>query len=610
LGVGTGIGQTLDKYELLEKVGQGGMAVVYRGLDTTLRREVAVKVLHRHLADSSEARDRFEREAQAVAKLRHENILEIFDFSGNDSEESYIVTEFIDGQTLKQFITEHEIKYPEVGAMITVEVCRALGHAHSFGVLHRDVKPENVMIRNDGVIKLTDFGIAQMLDHHRLTVTGQLLGSPAYMAPEHVEGGKLDFRTDVFAAGVVLYQLCCGELPFRGKNPHEILKRIAETSYTDPSKVNPLVGNELGAIIKKCLAHDKDARYRDVSEMQRALEAFLKGSGIASIREELGRFFGAPVSYEMALRSRLVAHLAARGREKLKDDRNAALELFNRVLTLDPQNREVLAEIEKLSRQRRWMNTAMLVGSLLLLGGGALAARKLIIDRRGGGDSPALATTGGGLDDAGAMAVAPDLPGDAAPAAAVADAAPVKSKRADAGPRKTPNGGEKRPEKRDAGAPTPEPSKRTFTLRVNPSNVDATYSVDGGAAMPVRGEASIQVPAGDVSVAVKSGNRCCKAASKAIKASETGGTVLVELPRNPATLTARCGVAGAAVMVTPQGEKGSVLDLGTARSIEVDQTSGSKKVQVEFTLPDDRYDKQTVTVEAGVPEEVTCGKFE
>ena len=608
--MGTGIGQTLDKYELLEKVGQGGMAVVYRGLDTTLRREVAVKVLHRHLADSSEARDRFEREAQAVAKLRHENILEIFDFSGNDSEESYIVTEFIDGQTLKQFITEHEIKYPEVGAMITVEVCRALGHAHSFGVLHRDVKPENVMIRNDGVIKLTDFGIAQMLDHHRLTVTGQLLGSPAYMAPEHVEGGKLDFRTDVFAAGVVLYQLCCGELPFRGKNPHEILKRIAETSYTDPCKVNPLVGSELGAIIRKCLAHDKEARYRDVSEMQRALEGFLAGSGLHSIREELGRFFGAPVSYEMALRSRLIAHLGARGREKLKDDRNAALELFNRVLTLDPKNSEVLAEIEKLSRQRKWMNTALLVGSLLLLGAGALAARKLILDRR---DSPALATPGGGLSDAGAVAVAPDLPGDAAPSPAiVTDAAPIRTApRADAAPRvKTPNGngggGERKPpEKKDAGATTPEPSKRTFTLRVNPSNVDASYSVGGAASMPVRGEATIQVPAGEVAVTVKSENRCCKPASKTIKAGETGGTIVVELPFNPGTITPVCKAPGAGVTFN-----GDYAELDRPKEIAVDPISGSTRVKVEFTLPDLRADTQTVVVKPGDAKDVTCGKFE
>ncbi len=142
----TGIRQILDKYELLEKVGQGGMAIVYRGLDTTLRRQVAVKVLHRHLADHKEARDRFEREAQAVAKLRHENILEIFDFSGVESEDSYIVTEFIDGQTLKQFISEHQIRFPEIGAMISLQVWRSLSQALSLGVLHRDVMPVNIMI--------------------------------------------------------------------------------------------------------------------------------------------------------------------------------------------------------------------------------------------------------------------------------------------------------------------------------------------------------------------------------------------------------------------------------------------------------------------------------
>src|SRR5262245_50989626 len=146
------------------------MAVVYRGLDRSLKRHVAVKVLHRHLADHDEARDRFEREAHAVAKLRHENILEIFDYS-KSGDESYIVTEFIDGKTLKQFITDHPPRFAEIGAMIAVQICRALGHAHGQGVLHRDVKPENVMIRSDGVVKLTDFGIAQMVDVQRMTVT-------------------------------------------------------------------------------------------------------------------------------------------------------------------------------------------------------------------------------------------------------------------------------------------------------------------------------------------------------------------------------------------------------------------------------------------------------
>src|SRR5499427_699629 len=140
-----------ERYRLLEEVGQGGMAVVYRAQDETLKREVAVKVLHQHLAAESESKARLEREAQAVAKLRHENILEIFDYSGSESPRSYIVTEFIDGQTLKQFLAQHKITFSEVAALIGVEVCAALGHAHGVGIIHRDVKPENVMIRKDGL---------------------------------------------------------------------------------------------------------------------------------------------------------------------------------------------------------------------------------------------------------------------------------------------------------------------------------------------------------------------------------------------------------------------------------------------------------------------------
>src|SRR6516225_3439897 len=144
-------GRTLSRYRLLQEVGQGGMAKVYKAEDTTLNREVAVKVLHPHLAGEQESRARLQREAHAVAKLRHENILEIFDYSGPDSPDSYIVTEFIHGCTLKSFLDQHKaLPFPEVAEMIVSEVGAALEHAHSLGVIHRDVKPENVMIRDDG----------------------------------------------------------------------------------------------------------------------------------------------------------------------------------------------------------------------------------------------------------------------------------------------------------------------------------------------------------------------------------------------------------------------------------------------------------------------------
>jgi eukaryotic-like serine/threonine-protein kinase len=602
--VTTGIRQILDKYELLEKVGQGGMAIVYRGRDTTLQREVAVKVLHRHLADHKEARDRFEREAQAVAKLRHENILEIFDFSGVASEDSYIVTEFIDGQTLKQFTTEHQIRYPEIGAMITVQICRALSHAHSLGVLHRDVKPENIMIRNDGVVKLTDFGIAQMLDHQRLTVTGQLLGSPAYMSPEHVEGGKLDFRTDVFAAGIVLYQLTTGELPFRGKNPHEILKRIAECSYADPRQVSPLIGNELAGIIRKALAHDKDDRYADVSQMVAALEAYLAGSGLGSPRDELARFFNAPVSYEMALRPRLVAALSRRGLARLAEDRNAALEIFNRVLTMDPENAEVLAAIERLSRQRRWVRVVAIGGGLLAVAVGGFFLRENLRDGAASGRvavAPPVSAGELGLVDAGA-------PQRGQPRA--------DGTLADAGAEATPRAADEHPrhlarserptssrvaERRTSGEAVEGPGgRRAFTLNVSP--MDSQYSVDSGPWQPIEGShASVEVGPGEVKIAVRN-RMCCVDGETIIGAEKKPGPIDVSLHWLPASLTPRCADRRAMVRIGSRSWKRD-----SKFTVPVKSVTGTEKVKVTFFVDGtDKVDDQEIDLHYGEDREVLC----
>src|SRR5579871_6310460 len=300
-----------DRYKLFEEVGQGGMAIVYRAQDETLKREVAIKILHQHLAGEPDSKARLEREAQAVAKLRHENILEIFDYSGTGSQSSYIVTEFIDGQTLKQFLTGRPLRFPELAALISVEVCHALAHAHAVGVIHRDVKPENVMIRKDGLIKLMDFGIAQVLDFQRMTVTGQLLGSPAYMAPEIIEGKQLDFRTDVFSVGIMLYLLATGELPFTGKNPHEVLRRIAEGKFADPRTVGRGVDQRMSRIISRALARLPDDRYPDVAPLADDLMAYLADAGLTDVRAELGAYFPDPAAYEQALSARMAAALSA-----------------------------------------------------------------------------------------------------------------------------------------------------------------------------------------------------------------------------------------------------------------------------------------------------------
>jgi eukaryotic-like serine/threonine-protein kinase len=365
-------GRLPDRYRVLEEVGQGGMAVVYKAHDLTLKREVAVKVLHAHLLAEDESKSRLCREAQAVAKLHHDNIVQIFDYSGLDSAASYIVTEYIDGQTLKQFMNNRRPPPPEVAALIAIEIGRPLLHAHSLGIIHRDVKPDNVMVRKDGVLKLMDFGVAQIMDLERMTVTGQLLGSPAYMAPEILEGRPLDVRTDVFSVGIMLYQLATGALPFQGRNPHEVLKRIAEAKFADPRTLNRLIADRMARIISKALARKPDDRYSTVAVLLEDLEAFVADAGLDSARDELKAYFMDPGPYEKAVVPRMLAALVDSGkRERAAGKTARALELWNRALGMDPRNKEVLAELKRLETRQHLKRGSIIAGAVLALGGGA-----------------------------------------------------------------------------------------------------------------------------------------------------------------------------------------------------------------------------------------------
>ncbi len=359
------------RYRLLEEVGRGGMAIVYRARDESLNREVAVKVLHQHLWSEPDSKARLQREAQAVAKLKHDNILEIFDYSGIDSESAYIVTEFIEGQTLKQFLGKRPIKHPEVAALIAVELAGALAHAHGLGIIHRDIKPENVMIRNDGLLKLMDFGIAQVLDLERMTVTGQLLGSPAYMAPELIEGRPLDLRTDVFSVGILLYQIATGSLPFSGKNPHEVLRRISDGRFADARGLNRLCGAGLCRIMARALARDPADRYPQMTALAGDLLADLTEAGLGETRGELHAFFADPDAYEKALPARMTPALTASAQRHLTARApGRAIESWNRVLAYAPNDAEVLAALKRMQgrdRLRAMGRYAAIGGCALLL---------------------------------------------------------------------------------------------------------------------------------------------------------------------------------------------------------------------------------------------------
>lgn len=355
----------LGKYELLGEIGHGGMATVYRAHDTRLDRDVAVKILHPHLRGAEEARGRFVREARSVARLRHRNILEIFDSSDESSDEAFIATELLTGPTLRALVEEHGPMPAEVAAAFCIEVGYALSEAHAAGIIHRDVKPENVLVHEKRGIKLTDFGIAQMVDSQSYTATGQILGSPGHMAPEQVDQGDCDERTDVFSLGTVLYYLSTGELPFQGKTPHQILRKVMDAEYPDPVRVRPVIGERLATVIRRAMERKPSDRYRSAKDLCVALEELLHETGFDSGRALMVEYLQDPLAASARVHQQVIEPLLERAREAIRlGDRGQAAAYLNRVAALEPTNRAV----QKLLRRVGWLdrvNRLSIVGAVL-----------------------------------------------------------------------------------------------------------------------------------------------------------------------------------------------------------------------------------------------------
>jgi tRNA A-37 threonylcarbamoyl transferase component Bud32 len=294
-------------------LGKGSMGVVYEAFDPKLKRRVAVKTIRRNPLDDQAAKDysaRFVREAQAAGRLSHPNIVQIHDF-GEEGDLAYLVMEFIPGKELLRFFDAKERFDLKVAADIMRELCDALDFAHRAGVVHRDVKPANVMLDPQGHVKLTDFGVARVEDHSRSRITqGDTLvvGTPAYMSPEQINGGAVDRRTDVFSAGIVLYQLLTGELPFTGGGPWTIAKKIMQEQHALPSSVNASISPLLDAVVHKALAKNPEERYQSAGALSSALEQALEGRSKAGEPPPASR---RPVAYIGALGLALAATIGA-----------------------------------------------------------------------------------------------------------------------------------------------------------------------------------------------------------------------------------------------------------------------------------------------------------
>lgn len=278
-----------QRYRILDRLGEGGMANVYRALDEKLGRYVAIKILHDHLRRNPDIRSRFQQEAQAVSTLDHPNIMRIYDFSGPDLEQLWLVAEIINGTTLASMQQAWPNRHlPEIiAACIVREIARALEHAHRSGIVHRDIKPENVMVTADGRLKLMDFGIAKDTQKHKKTVTGMFMGSPSYMSQEQVKGRNVDGRSDIYSLGVLFYELLTGRLPFEGASSADVVEKISKGEFVFPRFRTHGLSLEIDRMVVRCMQKNPESRFQSVAELGIAIDVWLTSQKVFSSAMEL-----------------------------------------------------------------------------------------------------------------------------------------------------------------------------------------------------------------------------------------------------------------------------------------------------------------------------------
>jgi serine/threonine-protein kinase len=264
------------RYRLESKLGSGGMSTVYLARDETLERWVAAKVLHREISDQPDQIERFRREARAVAQLSHPNVVAVID-AGEDGGRPYIVFEYVDGETLKHRVDQHQGGLPlDEAAAYAIEVGRGLGAAHARRLIHRDVKPQNVLIDSDGRAKVTDFGIARELEQDGLTKTGRVLGTTDYVSPEQAMGQPVDARSDIYSLGILLYEMLTGEVPFKADNLVGVAMKHVNEKVPDVQKRRRDVSSALAAVAERATEKKADKRYQDMNAMLADLENALE----------------------------------------------------------------------------------------------------------------------------------------------------------------------------------------------------------------------------------------------------------------------------------------------------------------------------------------------
>jgi len=600
-GPRTLVGSTLGRYEVLEEVGHGGMATVYRARDPRLERDVALKVIHHHLRDNPEIAHRFRHEARAVAKLKHPSIVEIYDVPDLDDAERFLVAEFVDGPSLRKYLQDlrkelgHDqpgLLPPEIAAALVLQVLGALSRAHEEGIVHRDIKPENILIaglrgeagrdsnrsqrtsdptRVPPVAKLTDFGIAKILDAASMTSTGQILGSPAHMSPEQIESGEITPRVDVFATGVLFYELLTGSLPFDGKNPAQVIRRVLEGEFTPADRVAPIVGGRWSAIVATMLARDPERRPADANAVAELIRAELDAMGVKEPDRELSEFIKEPRAITEKWGERIKPILLERAiaaRER-GDVINSAHDL-NRALAYDPTDPKLVRAVTTMrarERRLRGMRRAIPIGIVAI----AVAAGTFGVVRWS--RINALSTQ----PSVSAEPVVPSGPNES-----VSDMGSVPNV-ADAAP--------SGPATATIAAPTltipltpfdAASTKRRVRFSVFPAG---TYSVDGGPAHDAFSEPVTELSVGDHTVTILGRSGCCDPMEQKITVQSGPGEQTIpqfRLSLKPATVNVS-GAEGAKLTVR-RADDDSLVASGPA-PLRVKMTETQVVVNVTVEVP-------------------------
>ncbi len=342
-------------YIIKKKVGKGGMATLYQGTQESLNRTVAIKELHSFLYDDSTFIERFKREALTLSKLEHPNIVRIYEFI-EDKKTIYIIMEFVKGIDLKIVINKIEQKMPaQLAMMFIYYILKGLGYAHDKGIIHRDIKPGNILVSRNGEVKLVDFGLAHSEDAGNLTMTGTLMGTPAYMSPEQARGETADNQSDIFSTGIMFYELLTGKKPYPNeKNYMSIISKILSDKPLPIPQLEPSLDKDIIKIYTKMVEKDKGKRYKNCNDIISDIEEYFAKYGIRPSEQLLKKYLISPSDFFIEYKKSQIEKGLKAGKEKFKEGREGysyALTHFKNVLLWDTENAEAMGGIDKINAE-------------------------------------------------------------------------------------------------------------------------------------------------------------------------------------------------------------------------------------------------------------------